>query len=330
MPYADADRLVWLTNENSDLGVNGAFLNPADILDFREQSRYFDRIAAWGALPVNLYGARTLERVESVYVTPNFFRTLGVQPKLGRDFAETDEPENSVIISHALWLRQFGGEQSAIGRKISFGLHPSSPDASCVIVGVLPEDSNFPARIDVFTVSEIDRTDLTRGGSHNLRTIGRLTPGVTIEQAQAEMNTLTARQAELYPDTNKGWQVHIDSFREHLFGNSTPALWSLFAAVGMVLLIACANVANLQLTARLYQAARTGRTTRAWRWKVAHTSILRDRKPAALRSWLCCRISCRCLVSFVRASAWAGIDTAAEGRVAERSGSLVRNGNLDS
>ena len=247
LPYGDADRLVWLTNQNTDIGVNGAFLNPADILDFREQSQYFDRIAAWGTFPVNLYGARTLERVESVYVTPNFFRTLGVQPKLGRDFAETEEPENSVIISHALWLRQFGGEQSVIGRKISFGLQPSSPDASCVIVGVLPEDSNFPARIDVFTVSEIYRTDLTRGGSHNLRTIGLLKPGTTIEQAQAEMNTLTARQAELYPDTNKGWQVQIDSFREHLFGNSTPALWSLFAAVGMVLLIACANVANLQL-----------------------------------------------------------------------------------
>lgn len=89
------------------------------ILDFREQSKTFDRIAAWGTLPVNLYGAKTPERVEGIYVTPNFFRALGVQPKLGRDFAETDEPESSVIISHGLWLRQFGGEQSVIGRKIS-------------------------------------------------------------------------------------------------------------------------------------------------------------------------------------------------------------------
>ncbi|HEU4434558.1 MAG TPA: ABC transporter permease [Pyrinomonadaceae bacterium] len=247
LPYRDADRLVWLTNQNSALGVNGAFLNPADILDFREQSQSFDRIAAWGTFPVNLYGAKTLERVESVYVTPNFFRTLGVTPKLGRDFAGTDEPENSVIISHPLWLRQFGGEQSVIGRKISFGVPSGSKEESCVIVGVLPEESNFPARIDVFTVSEIDRTDLTRGGSHNWRTIGRLKPGVTIDQAQAEMNAMTRWQAELYPDTNRGWQVHVDSFTEYLFGNSRPALWSLFAAVGMVLLIACANVANLQL-----------------------------------------------------------------------------------
>ena len=247
LPYNDADRLVWLTNKNPDLGVNGAFLNPADILDFREQSQSFDRFAAWGTFPVNLYGAKTPERVESVYVTTNFFRTLGVTPKLGRDFVEPDEPENSVILSHALWMRQFGGEQSVIGRKISFGVPSNSKESSCVIVGVLPEEANFPARIDVFTVSEIDRADISRGGSHNLRTIARLKPGVTIAQAQAEINAMTLRQAELYPDTNRGWQVQVDSFSEYLFGNSRPALWSLFAAVGMVLLIACANVANLQL-----------------------------------------------------------------------------------
>ncbi|HEX3187617.1 MAG TPA: ABC transporter permease [Pyrinomonadaceae bacterium] len=247
LPYDEADRLVWLTNENQDLGVKDAFLNPADILDFREQSQCFDLIAAWGTLPVNLYGAKTPERVESIFVTSNFFRTLGVRPKLGRDFAGPDEPENSVIISHALWLRQFGGEQSVIGRKISFGVPATDYNNSSVIVGVLPEEANFPARIDVFSISEISRADLERGGSHNWRTIGRLKPGVTVEQAQAEMSAMTLRQAELYPDTNRGWQVHIDSFREHLFGNSRPALWSLLAAVGMVLLIACANVANLQL-----------------------------------------------------------------------------------
>src|SRR4029079_11191672 len=106
LPYADAERVVWLSNRNPTLGINGAFLNSADILDFREQSQTFERIAAWGALPLNLYGAKTPERVEGIYVTPNFFRTLGVQPELGRDLAEVNEPEDNVIISHALWLRQ--------------------------------------------------------------------------------------------------------------------------------------------------------------------------------------------------------------------------------
>ena len=245
LPYNESDRLVWLTNENQDLGVKGAFLNPADILDFREQSQSIENIAAWGTLPVNLYGAKSLERVESIYVTPNFFRTLGVRPQLGRDFAEVDEPETSVIISHGLWLRQFGGDQNVIGKKITFGLRTNETD---IIVGVLPAEANFPARIDVFTPTEIKREDSSdRGGSHNWRTIARLKPGVSVEQAQAEMNTLTQRQAELYPDTNKGWQVQIQSLRDYLFGNSSAALLLLFGAVAIVLVIACANVANLQL-----------------------------------------------------------------------------------
>jgi putative ABC transport system permease protein len=245
LPYADAERVVWLTNRNTQLGVTGAFLNPADILDFREQSQSFERIAAWGTLPVNLYGAKSPERVESVYVTPNFFRTLGVQPQLGRDFAEVNEPEDSVIISHAIWLRQFGGDPTVIGKKITFGL---STGDSGVIVGVLPAETNFPARVDVFTMTEITREDLgERGGSHNWRTIGRLKPGVSIEQAQADINTLTQRQAELYPDTNKGWGVQLQPLRAHLFGNSSAALILLFGAVAIVLVIACANVANLQL-----------------------------------------------------------------------------------
>ena len=247
LPYADAERVVWLSNRNTELGVKGAFLNPADILDFREQSQTFESIAAWGTFPLNLYGAKSPERVEGVYVTPNFFRTLGVQPQLGRDFAGMNEPENSVIISNALWLRQFGGDQTVIGKKITFGLQPESTGAVSVIVGVLPPKTNFPPRVDLFTVAEIAREDIERGGSHNLRTIGRLKPGVNIEQAQAEINTLAQRQAELYPDTNKGWQVQVQSLRDYLFGNSSTALLLLFGAVAIVLIIACANVTNLQL-----------------------------------------------------------------------------------
>ena len=244
LPYADAEQVVWLTNRNASLGVSGAFLNPTDILDFREQSQSFVQIAAWGTLPVNLYGAKSLERVEGIYVTPNFFRTLGVRPELGRDFAEVNEPESSVIISHRLWLRQFGGDQSVIGKKITFGLNTNEAE---VIIGVLPAETNFPARVDVFTATEIKREDFDRGGSHNWRTIARLKPGISIEQAQAEINTLAQRQAELYPDTNKGWQVQVQSLRDHTFGTSRAALLLLFGAVAIVLVIACANVANLQL-----------------------------------------------------------------------------------
>ena len=248
LPYTDAERVVWLSNRNPGLAVEGAFLNPADILDFRDQSQSFERIAAWGTVPINLYGAKSLERVESVFVTPNFFRTLGVRTELGRDFAEADEPENSVIISHALWLRQFDADPNAIGRQVTFGLKPISTGNTYVIVGVLPPETNFPPRVDLFTPTEITHANSSeRGGSHNWRTIGRLKPGVNVEQAQAEMNTLTQRQAELYPDTNKGWQVQIEPLRSYLFGNARAALLLLFGAVAIVLVIACANVANLQL-----------------------------------------------------------------------------------
>jgi putative ABC transport system permease protein len=247
LPYAEAERVVWLSNKNQASGVKGAFLNPADILDFREQSQSFENIAAWGTLPVNLYGAKYNERVEGIYVTPNFFRTLGVHPQLGRDFA-VDEPEDSVIISDALWRRQFGGDQSVIGKKITFGLAPGSVGDVSVIVGVLPPESNFPARVDLFTVTEITHENSDyRGGSHNWRTIGRLKPGVNLDQAQTEINTLTQRQEELYPNTNKGWGVQVQSLRDFLFGNSRAALLLLFGAVAIVLVIACANVANLQL-----------------------------------------------------------------------------------
>ncbi len=118
--------------------------------------------------------------------------SLGVQLELGRDFAEVNEPENSVIISHALWLRQFGGDPTVIGKTIRFGLQPNSANDTSVIVGALPAQTNFPARVDLFSVTEITREDVDRGGSHNLRTIGRLNKGVNIEQAQAEINTRAA------------------------------------------------------------------------------------------------------------------------------------------
>ncbi len=248
LPYHNADQVVWLSNRNSTLGVSGAFLNPADILDFQEQSKTFEQIAAWGTLPINLYGARTPERVESVYATPNFFRTLGVRPALGRDFADSDQSDAAVIISHGLWQRQFGGDPNIIGRKLEFGVPLKPLIDGHTIVGVLPPETNFPARVDLFTSEPLERTGTDRGGPHNWRTIGRLKPGITVAQAQSELDLLTQRQAELYPETNKGWDVQVQPLREYLFGSSQTALPLLFCAVGLVLLIACANVANLQLS----------------------------------------------------------------------------------
>jgi putative ABC transport system permease protein len=244
LPYQEPERLVWLANTNTPLGVGQTFLNPGDILDIREQAQSVEQIASWGTYPVNLLSGSRPERIETVYVTTNFFQTLGVKPMLGRDFTPEDDDEDahSVIISHNLWQRQFGGDPAVIGRKITLAWNRQGP---VTIIGVLPAKSQFPPRIDLFDTYSYE--GVGHGGSHNDRAIARLKPGVTVEQAQAELSAIARRAAQQFPDTNKGWDVVVTPFRKHLFGGAEVALPLLLGVVGFVLLIACANVANLQL-----------------------------------------------------------------------------------
>ncbi len=245
LPYHEPERLVWLANTNPTLGVNQTFLNPADILDYREQAQSFEQVASWGTYPVNLSGGREPERVESIYVTTNFFQTLGVAPLLGRDFSIEDGAEGSdaVIISYGLWQRQFGGTTDIIGRKIVLAGNTQAPR---VIVGVMPAGLIFPPRVDLFETYQLEPGS-GRGGTHNDRTIARLKSGVTVEQAQQDVSAIALWQGEQFPDTNKGWGVTVVPFHEYLFGSANVALPLLFGAVAFVLLIAWTNVAGLQL-----------------------------------------------------------------------------------
>lgn len=245
LPYKEPDRLVWLANTNPSLGVTQTFLNPADILDYREQASSFEQIASWGTFPQNFLSANNPERLETIYVTTNFFETLGVEPALGRVFGNEDATESGdgVIISHSLWQRRFGSDPNVIGQKIKLG----DSRGSAVIVGVMPAEFNFPPHVDLYSTYAFDRAETKRGGTHNDRTIARLARGVTIEQAQAEISRIARQQAEQYPDTNKGWGVLVTPFRDYLFGSATVALPMLMSAVFLVLLIASTNVASLQL-----------------------------------------------------------------------------------
>ena len=241
--------------------------------------------------------ARVQPRVEGVLVTTNFFQTLGVQPVLGRDFTDAEGNENSAIISYSLWQRQFGGDTSVIGRKVNLGTRENQ---SSTIVGVLPAEMNFPPRIDLFMGSSMDRADTPRGGSHNSRTIARLKPGVTVDQAQSEISALAQRQAAQFPDTNGGWDVSVVPFREYLFGSAQTALPMLLGAVVFVLLIACANVTNLQLgravSRRKEIAVRLA--LGAGRWRIVRQSLIESLLLAIFASGLGLLLAQWALVAF--------------------------------
>ncbi|HKX32870.1 MAG TPA: ABC transporter permease [Blastocatellia bacterium] len=243
LPYREPERLVWLTNANYARGIAQTFLNRADILDYREQATTLEQIAAWDTIPVHLRGVRQPERLEGIFVTPNFFQVLGVRPILGRDFDPQDAEGVTIIISHSLWRRQFGGDPQVIGRKVD--LDRSTPTAT--IVGVLAPEFQYPPRIELYLVYQFDRVGTQRGGGHFDRTIARLKPGVSLDQARAEIDALALHQAQQYPDTNGGWKVVVTPFRSYLWGNARIALPLMLGAVALVLLIACTNLANLQL-----------------------------------------------------------------------------------
>ncbi|MEJ7710105.1 MAG: ABC transporter permease [Pyrinomonadaceae bacterium] len=226
LPYKDADRLIWLSNNNSALGVSQAFLNPADILDFLRAGQELRAHRFPGVrCPLTFRELPGRSGLKALYASTNFFETLGIKPALGRDFVSADDEraDGNVIISHGLWQRQYGGAPDIIGRRINLGL-PADQTPTKEIIGVMPPELNFPARIELWTAWDDDRTNVERGGSHNNRTIARLKRGVSIEQAQAEISAVARTQGELYPETNAGWDVTLVPFREHLFGSANVAL----------------------------------------------------------------------------------------------------------
>lgn len=245
LPFREPEALVSFQASNERVGVGHGFLSQSDVLDFRRQAESFEQIVAWDTSPINLSGTGRPERLEGVSVTTNFFQTLGAQPLLGHDFSPEDgsPSSNRVIIGYGLWRRQFGGDPGVIGRRISLG---GDTDRS-IVVGVMPAGFDFPQRAELWMPYDIDPADTPRGGYRNERVFGRLKRGVTIQQAQSEIHSIAQNLARQYPDTNSGWDVRLVSFREYLFGSATVALPLLLGAVGLVLLIACTNVANLQL-----------------------------------------------------------------------------------
>jgi predicted permease len=250
LPYKNADRLVVALMKNAAKGYDGGYsASPADLDDWRKQSRSFESLAGerWG------FGGRFLMTgdgisPQDVYggaVSSQFFPMLGVQLPLGRSFLPEDEvQQNVVILSYGLWQHVFNGNPDVIGRDININGY------SRTVVGVLPKSFQFRRPMDIW----IPLQDVTTPGSDDraLRVIhvfGLLKPGVGLQQAQAEMDTIADRLAAAYPVTNKGWGVNLSYLGDYYLNQNKAGqmLVLIFGIVGLVLLLCCANIANLML-----------------------------------------------------------------------------------
>ncbi|HSG07885.1 MAG TPA: ABC transporter permease [Longimicrobiales bacterium] len=244
LPYPEPDRLVM--GRVTWNGQVGQTVSGPDFFDYRERSGSFERLAAFTpwSMPQTLTGEGEPDRVPSIFVSPGFFAALGAVPVLGREFAP-DEGElggpNVVVISEGLWERRFGSDPDILGRGVTFGGTPST------VVGVMPASFRLMADVDAWF--PLQRGGAWAGGRqfHNFILVGRLAPGVSMAQAQEDVDRISAALAEEYPDTNRDKGLNVAPLKEALSQRYETTLMVLMAAVATLLLIACGNVAGLLL-----------------------------------------------------------------------------------
>jgi putative ABC transport system permease protein len=251
LPFRDPGRLVVMWETNGRRGGRPNVLGPANFLRWRERATAFERTAPFYDYRINLTGNGAPEEVVGMDVTPDFFPTLGVAPLVGRAFAEDEGPEGHdavAVLSYGLWQRRFAGDAGVVGRTIQLN------SRSVTVIGVMPADMRLflnrgslaakPADLWMpFAFTEAHRTPRGR----YMSAIARLKPGVELAEAQAQMNTIASGLTREFPEFDTGWGALLVPMHRELSGDLRPALLVLSGAVAFVLLIACANVANLLL-----------------------------------------------------------------------------------
>src|SRR5262245_12371013 len=248
LPYPEARQLALISENFSQRNLNQINVSAPEYLDYRNRSRSFAQVAAYRRQSFTLTGAGEAELLPGAVCSTNLFDALGIKPALGRAFLSgEDQPGGNqvVVLSHGLWQRRFGADPSVVGQKLTFNNNVVE------VVGVAPAGFQFPPLTEVWSPIAFTNEWLgQRLGPRNLRVLARLKPESSLQSAQAEMNTLARSLQEQYPEAypaSMGWSVTVTSLREQVVGGVQTALWTLLGAVGFVLLIACANVANLLL-----------------------------------------------------------------------------------
>jgi putative ABC transport system permease protein len=255
LPIADPDRVVRIFDDFTVTGARSVGLSVPELQDI-EQSGVFSQVSAIWAISVALGGAGQVQRVEMLGTSPNYFELLGVKPALGTTYTQKDWVPGfieGVVISDALWRRQFGADPNVLGKRIRADMDPYT------IIGVMPPDFRHPGPTS--SGSDIDfwagagfmgnpfASPPVRARRLLPGAIGRLKPGVTLEQAQAKLSALATTLSQTYPDypEDLGWKIRVESIHTALTGNVRSTLGMLLVAVGFVLLIVCVNIASLLL-----------------------------------------------------------------------------------
>ncbi|HKP87401.1 MAG TPA: ABC transporter permease [Blastocatellia bacterium] len=241
LPFKEPDRLVFTLETNAKFPSPGVSASTLNYRDWKEQSHSFESMGARQGFVGNLTSNDQPEKIQGEKVTWDYFPTLGVAPIAGSLFTEDqDRPGGPpvILLSKGLFERRFGGDKNIVGQTIPIN------GQGTTVIGIMPND--YRPNIEFWVPMGITYQNADRN-LHNIQVVGRLAPGVTREQAQAEMSNIAAGLAEQYADSNTGWGVAVVPFHDLIVLNIRPALMLLLAAVGVVLLIACANVANLLL-----------------------------------------------------------------------------------
>ena len=263
------DGLVMLPETRGDHPIAGmSNVSPANFEDWKRQAQSFEGLAACEMVSFNITGQGDPEGVLGDRVSSGFFELLEAQPAMGRTFQPEEDQtgrDQEVILSFGLWQRRYAADAQIIGKTVRLDGRPF------IVVGVMPKDYHFPKGAELWTPMAMSDQERAVRGPRYMDVVARLKPGVTPRQAGAEMEIIANRLAQAYPETNRGWHVRVMPIRDFLVGDLTNTYtWMLLVAVGFVLLIACANVANLQFARATFRAREIAVRTAlgASRWSV--------------------------------------------------------------